>query len=113
MKKILALLLILAIGKVSMAQDTSMMKHPMKRQDKMMYQQPAGVNDHVMMKSGKMMFVKNSKSTPMQMSMTMKNGTVVMPDGTVKLKDGTTKMLMNGDCVYMNGTITKMKMKDK
>jgi hypothetical protein len=68
------------------------------------------MKDCVMMKDGKMMVEKGGKTMEMDKSMTMSNGSVVMPDGSVKMKDGTTKMLKDGDCVYMNGKMTSMKM---
>jgi hypothetical protein len=34
-------------------------------------------------------------------------GTIVMTDGTVKMKSGKTKMMKDGDCVYMDGKMTK------
>lgn len=68
------------------------------------------MKDCVMMKDGKMMVEKGGKTMAMDKTMTMSNGTMVMPDGSVKMKDGTTKMLKDGDCVYMNGKMTSMKM---
>ena len=73
-----------------------MMKHSMK--------------DCVMMEDGKMMVTKDGKDMMMDKDMTMTNGTMVMTDGTVKMKDGKTMMLKNGDHVYMNGKMGKMKM---
>ena len=66
--------------------------------------------DCVMMKDGKMMVMKNGQTIGMDKDMTMSNGTMVMKDGSVKMKDGTTMMMKEGDCIYMNGKMSKMKM---
>lgn len=68
------------------------------------------MKDCVMMEDGKMMVMKSGNTMDMDQDMTMKNGTMVMKDGTVKMKNGKTKMLENGDCVYMDGSMSKMKM---
>lgn len=68
------------------------------------------MKDCVMMEGGKMMVMKNGENMAMDQDMTMKNGTMVMKDGTVKMKDGKTAMLKDGDCVYMDGRMSKMKM---
>jgi len=33
-----------------------------------------------------------------------------MQDGTVKMKDGTTTMMKDGECIYMNGKMSRMGM---
>ena len=81
-----------------------------KKVDSKMGKMNGKMKDCVMMKDGKMMVEKGGKTMAMDKSVTMSNGTVVMPDGSVKTKDGTTKMLKDGDCVYMNGKMTSMKM---
>lgn len=68
------------------------------------------MKDCVMMDEGKMMVMKDGKTMEMDQDMTMKNGTMVMKDGTVKMKNGKTAMLKDGECVYMNGSMSKMKM---
>jgi len=66
--------------------------------------------DCVMMEDGKMMTMKGGSSMAMDKDMTMSNGTMVMADGTVKMKNGKTMMMKNGDCIYMDGKMGKMKM---
>ena len=81
-----------------------------KKMDSKMGKMDHKMKDCVMMKDGKMMVTKGGKTMEMDKSMTMSNGSTVMPDGSVKMKNGTTKMLKDGDCVYMNGKMTSMKM---
>lgn len=68
------------------------------------------MKDCVMMEEGKMMVMKNGKTMDMDQDMTMKNGTMVMKDGSVKMKNGKTATLKDGECVYMDGSMSKMKM---
>jgi uncharacterized protein YdeI (BOF family) len=70
------------------------------------------MKDCVMMKDGKMMVMKDGKTTAMDNTMTMKNGTMVMADGNVKMKDGKTMMMKDGDCMYMSGKMTTEKKMD-
>ena len=95
MMYLLVLTTLCALTKSTFAQEKKM-NHKMK--------------DCVMMKDGKMMVTKDGKTMAMDQTMTMRNGTTVMSDGTVKMKNGTTKMLKDGDCVYMDGKMTSMKM---
>jgi uncharacterized protein YdeI (BOF family) len=106
MKKIFVLLLITVISTAAFAQTDSTMgkMHKMKSGEMMKGK------DCVMMENGKMMVMKNGKTMDMDKDMTMSNGTTVMTDGTVKMKDGTTTMMTEGECVYMNGKMGKMKM---
>ncbi|HEV7621378.1 MAG TPA: DUF6799 domain-containing protein [Flavisolibacter sp.] len=66
--------------------------------------------DCVMKEDGKMMMMKDGQTMAMDKDMTMQNGTVVMADGNVKMKNGKTMMLKDGDCVWMNGTVSHKKM---
>ena len=68
--------------------------------------------DCVMMHDGKVMMMKEGKSTPMTEDMTMSNGTMVMKDGTVMMKDGTSKRLQKGEVVYMDGSMGRVNMSD-
>jgi hypothetical protein len=68
------------------------------------------MKDCVMMEDGKMMVMKGGENMAMDQDMTMTNGTMVMTDGTVKMKSGKTTKLKNGDCVMMNGMVTRSKM---
>jgi hypothetical protein len=100
MKKITMLFatLILATG-IFAQENKTKMDHKMK--------------DCVMMKDGKMVVMKEGKTMDMDEDMTMQNGAMVMKDGTVKWKNGKTTKLKEGDCVYMDGKMAKMKMDKK
>jgi hypothetical protein len=119
MKKVFLLALVCCLGLAMHAQDSmtkKTMTHKTTTKKKMGMHKP--MKDCVMMEDGKMMSMMNGKTMPMDQDMTMKNGTEVMTDGTVKMKNGKTMMLKNGDCVYMNGTVShhsmsKMKSKKK
>jgi|GEM_PF-1069660 len=81
------------------------------------YQQPKVQNsavqkshpDGVMMLNGKMMMVKNGKSSILDHNMTMSNGTKIMMDGSYKKKGGTKMMLKEGQHIDMSGRIIPMK----
>ena len=70
--------------------------------------------DLVMMKDGKMMMMKNGEIKPMDMVVTMPNGTRVMMDGSIVSADGTTRMMMDGEAMTMDGEMTTLEdIKDK
>ena len=71
------------------------------------------MKDCIMMHDGTPMVMKGGQTMPLSQTMTLSNGTMVMSDGTVKMKDGTTKTMKDGDCIYMDGTMSKMPMHDK
>ena len=107
MKKIMFLIVAITFGLVASAQDSTAKKmHKMGSMEHKM-------KDCVMMKDGKMMTMKGGKKMEMESEMTMSNGVKVSTDGTVTMKDGTTKMMEDGDCVYMDGKMEKMKMPAK
>jgi hypothetical protein len=64
--------------------------------------------DMVMMKGGKMMMVKDGEMRPMDMVVTMSNGTKVTMDGTITMPDGTSRMMMDGEAMTMDGEMTTM-----
>jgi hypothetical protein len=64
--------------------------------------------DMVMMKGGKMMVMRHGEMKPMDMVMTMPNGSKVMMDGTIMMADGTTRMMMDGEAMTMDGEMTTM-----
>lgn len=66
--------------------------------------------DHLMMMDGKMKMFKNGKEMVMDKDMTLSNGTKVMKDGTMKTKAGETMTMKEGDVIYMDGKMGKMKM---
>jgi hypothetical protein len=63
--------------------------------------------DHIMMKDGKVMMIKEGKSMPMDKELTLTNGSKVTVDGTVTMKDGTTMMMKEGDMMSMDGEMVK------
>ena len=59
--------------------------------------------DMVVMKKGKMMVVRHGEAMPMDMVMTLSNGTRVAMDGTITLPDGTSRRLMDGEAMTLDG----------
>ncbi len=108
MKKIIVLLTacFLTAGVFAQNDQKTDKKDKMDKMDKMHH-----MKDCIMKKDGKITVMKDGKTMDLTSDMTLENGTVVMKDGTVKTKDGKTSMLEDGDCVYMNGKVKKMKMK--
>ncbi|MFO7657565.1 MAG: DUF6799 domain-containing protein [Bacteroidales bacterium] len=70
--------------------------------------------DGVMMQNGKMMMVKNGKTTVLDKDMTMSNGTKIMSNGTCIKKDGTKTTMKEGQHMDMSGNMVPAKTnKDK
>jgi len=65
------------------------------------------MKDHLMMKDGKMMVMKEGKTMMMEKEMMLKDGTKVMADGTVMMKDGKKMMMKNDDMITMDGKMMK------
>ena len=100
MKKIFAMIAALAFALTVSAQDKTE-----KKVDKM----DSGMKDCVMMEDGILVLMKDGKVTDLTTGMTLQNGIKVMADGKIIMKDGSAKMLKNGDVMYMNGKMSKMK----
>jgi uncharacterized protein DUF6799 len=64
--------------------------------------------DAVMMKKGTMMVIRNGEMKPMDMVMTLSNGTRIAMDGTITMPDGTSRMMMDGEAMTMDGEMTTM-----
>lgn len=64
--------------------------------------------DHLMMKGGKMIMVKNGKDAIMDKDMTLSNGTKVRKDGTVEMKNGKNLHLQEGEMMDMDGEMGRM-----
>ena len=64
--------------------------------------------DIVMKKDGKMMVVRYGEVSPMELVMTLSNGTRVAVDGTITLPDGTSRMLMDGEALTLDGEMTTL-----
>lgn len=63
--------------------------------------------DSVMMKDGKMIIMKDGKTSPMVEDVTLENGTKVMVDGTIVLKDATVMKMGEDDVILMTGKMDK------
>jgi hypothetical protein len=64
--------------------------------------------DRVIMKDGRMLIVKDGKMLPMDIDMTMSDGTKVMTTGAILRPDGTTRQMAEGEAMYMNGEMTNV-----
>ena len=64
--------------------------------------------DHLLLKDGKVMVIKDGKAVIMDKDMTFENGNKVMMDGTVMMKDGKTVKLDETDMVIMDGSMMKI-----
>lgn len=65
------------------------------------------MKDHIMMKDGKVMMIKEGKSMPLDKELPLSNGAKVTPDGTVMMKDGTKTMMKEGDMMGLDGEMVK------
>ncbi len=83
--------------------------HDMHKSSKALEGSDKNHQDGVMMKDGKMWMVKGSKTTVLDHTMTMDNGTKVMGDGTYTKKDGTKMTLKEGEHMDMTGKINPKK----
>ena len=63
--------------------------------------------DHLMMMNGKMIVMKDGKTTIMDKDMTLGDGTKVMIDGTVMMKDGKSMKIAEDEMILMNGKVMK------
>lgn len=104
MKKIFIILLAVFLSAGAMAQDEKL--------DALQNLKIKQTKDHLMMKDGKMMLIRDGKMVMMYEDMTLANGCIVSSDGTLKTKDGKTRMLLNGDVIDMKGKMTSKKVKD-
>ena len=105
MKKIACMLAALVLTLSISAQDkTDKMD---KKGDKAMDQK---MKDCVMMENGKMTVMKDGKVMDLTSDMSLSDGSMVSANGKVTKKDGSTKTLKEGEGVYMDGKMTKMKM---
>lgn len=65
------------------------------------------MKDHIMMKDGKVMMIKEGKSMPLDKELTLGNGAKVTADGNVTMKDGTKMMMQEGHMMSMDGEMVK------
>lgn len=61
--------------------------------------------DHVIIKNGALMVVKNGRSSKAEKSITLSDGTVVTKDGSATSPDGSTFSLQEGDMILMDGNV--------
>jgi hypothetical protein len=61
------------------------------------------MKDHIMMKDGKVMMIKEGKSMPLDKELMLSNGAKVTADGNVTMKDGAKTMMKEGDMMGMDG----------
>ena len=64
--------------------------------------------DLVVMMNGKMMVRRNGELKPMDMVMTLSNGSKVAMDGTLTSPDGTSRHLMDGEAMTLDGEMTTL-----
>ena len=108
MKKLLILITALALSSTAFSQEKMGMKKGM-HMGKMGHKMDMN-KDHIMMMDGKMQMMQKGKKMSMDKDMVLSNGTMVMTNGTMKTKSGETMTMKEGDIVYMNGKMGKMKM---
>lgn len=58
--------------------------------------------DHVMMRDGKIIMLRNGEEMPMEEEMTMSDGTRVMPNGQILMADGTARMMREGETLTVD-----------
>ena len=62
--------------------------------------------DHIVMREGRVMLMKNGETMPMDEEMTLLDGTKVGMDGTVMMPDGTMRMMDEGETMLLQGEPT-------
>ena len=60
--------------------------------------------DHIVMRDGRVMMMRNGEMLPMDEELTMPDGTKIMMDGTMMMPDGTTRMMEEGETMLLQGT---------
>jgi hypothetical protein len=63
--------------------------------------------DGYMMKDGKVMMMKDGKTSQVDADVALSDGTKIMKDGSVMKKDGSKMMMKNGDSMDMSGMMRK------
>lgn len=64
--------------------------------------------DRVMMKDGRMVIVRNAKLLPMDLDLTMSDGTKVTTKGSVMRPDGTVHQMQEGESINMADEISNI-----
>ena len=63
--------------------------------------------DHIIMREGKVILLRNGGEMPMEEEMTMSDGTRVMPNGQMLMPDGATRMMREGETMTIDRTQTE------
>lgn len=58
--------------------------------------------DHVMMRNGKVIVMRNGEEMPMEEQLTLADGTKVMPNGQVLMANGTARMMREGETITVD-----------
>lgn len=58
--------------------------------------------DHIIMREGKVILLRNGGEMPVEEEMTMADGTRIMPNGQVLMPDGTTRMMREGETMTID-----------
>lgn len=97
MKRLIIMLvsLFLVAGTVVNAQDQD--KDQIRKQDRIHQE------DHLMLKDGSCLLVKQGVPTKIQTQLKLNNGIVVNPDGSYQLQNQQKYQLRDGECLDMNG----------
>lgn len=98
---IIALLSVLLINGVSLAQDRDRTQD--RDKDKIQQRDRLHTEDYLYLKKGKLFQVTNGVQSTLQQKVTLQNGTVVNPDGTYQLQTREQYRLRDGECLDMNG----------
>jgi len=67
------------------------------------------VIDHVTMKNGKVLVVRDGDSQPLQQDLALGDGTKVLPDGSLRTPDGRLKRLIDGQLLMLDGAVLPAK----
>lgn len=58
--------------------------------------------DHVLMRDGKIIVMRNKEEMPLEEEVTLSDGTKVMPNGQVLMANGTARMMREGETLTVD-----------
>lgn len=64
--------------------------------------------DWITRKDGRMMLVRNGKMMPLDLDMTLEDGTKVMTTGALMRPDGTSRQMLDGEVINMAGEMSNV-----
>lgn len=102
MKKLFTLLTAFTFSSVAFAQ------HNHTNNTGQQKEQTYHTKDHITMMDGKMILLKNGRSTVLTKDIKLSNGSIVTKNGMLHTKDGKMMMMKNGDMIYMDGKMGRM-----